>query len=192
MTPAGLGPVFTLQGAIEAGVRKDQVYGLVAAGEIERIGRGVYVESFLLDPAWESLAAASLLQPEATMCLTSALSYYDLSDEIPRGSDIALPRGVRQPAGFDHVFWHGFSATTFDVGKERIEVHPGIEVAVYSAERTIVDVFRLMHREGSDVAYEALRRWVRIRGNSPASLMRVTEEFPVTQSRIRTALEILL
>lgn len=35
--------MFTLDDARAAGVRKDQVYDMLAAGEIERVGRGVYL-----------------------------------------------------------------------------------------------------------------------------------------------------
>ena len=65
-------------------------------------------------------------------------------------------------------------------------------MAIYSAERSIVDTFRLMHQEGSDVAYEALRRWLRRRGNSPAGLLKVADSFPKALPRIRQALEVLL
>jgi predicted transcriptional regulator of viral defense system len=168
------------------------VYDLLESGEIERMGRGVYLRPDVVDPDFASLAAACAVREEATMCLTSALAYHDLSDAIPFGTDVALPRGTRHPAGFAHVTWHSFDPATFFVGREILEIELGMEVAMYSAERTIVDCFRLMHREGSDVAYEALRRWLRRRGSSPAALLQIADSFPVTRSRIRQALEILL
>ena len=63
---------------------------------------------------------------------------------------------------------------------------------IYSAELSIVDAFRLMHQEGSPVAYEALRRWLRRRGNTPAGLLEVGASFPKVLPRIRQALEVLL
>ncbi|MBM6621082.1 hypothetical protein JTF08_05620 [Micrococcaceae bacterium RIT802] len=186
------GRAFTLTDARAAGLRKDQVYALLASGAVDRVGRGVFVERGVIDPLWESLTAATAVRPEATLCLTSALLHYDLTDMIPFGTDIALPRGKRHPAGFEHVAWHSFDTETFDVGRERVKVAPDVEVTIYSAERTIVDVFRLMHREGSDVAYEALRRWIRKRGSSPARLMAVAASFPRTESRLQAALQVLL
>jgi hypothetical protein len=64
-----------------------------------------------------ALAAATVVKPAATMCLTSALVYHGLSDAIPFTTDIALSRGTRHPAGFAHVSWHSFDASTFDVGR---------------------------------------------------------------------------
>lgn len=185
-----LGPVFTLDGARSSGLRKDEVYDLLAAGEIERLGRGVYLRADAIDPRFASLAAASAVQPMSTMCLTSALVYHGLSDEIPLETDIALPRGTRFPAGFEHVTWHAFGQATFEVGRTVMSEHP--DLRVYSAERTIVDAYRIAHLEGIDQANEALRRWVRRSGSSPAELLRTAEHFPRTVTVIREALQVLL
>lgn len=42
-------PAFTLEDAREAGLRKDEVYAQLKQGEIERVGRGVYVRHDLSD-----------------------------------------------------------------------------------------------------------------------------------------------
>lgn len=185
------GPVLTLEAAVRSGLRKDQVYALVDSGDLERIGRGVFVDPGRIDPAWSSLAAAGALKPDATLCLTSALVHHELSDAIPFATDIALPRGTRHPAGFEHVTWHSFDPDTFEVGRTLIE-RDGLTLAIYSAERTIIDSFRLAHREGLDQAYEALRRWVRKRGNQPSALLELAALFPKARPRIRQALEVLL
>lgn len=190
--PAALAPVFTLQEAESAGWSKDQVYRLLKSGDIERVGRGVYIRANRIDPAFVSLAAATAIHKAATWCLTSALAYHALSDTIPFGSDIALPRGARHPAGFEHVSWHSFDIATFEIGRESLVASPEVRLAVYSAERTIIDCFRLMHQEGSDVAHTALRRWVTRRGNSPSSLLKLASPFPKALPRLRQALEALL
>lgn len=187
-----LAPAFTLEDARVAGLTKDQVYALLDRDEIERVGRGVYVRPEVLQPALTALAAAAALREDATLCLTSALVHHDLSDAIPFASDIALPRGTHQPVGLSNVSWHSFDPATFAIGREYADAGGGANVAIYSAERCIVDTFRLMHQEGSDVAYEALRRWLRRRGNTPAALLKVAGSFPKALPRIRQALEVLL
>lgn len=182
--------VLTLESARAAGLRKDEVYRMARDGELERIGWGVYIRPGELDPAVASLAGATAVKPAATMCLTSALVHHGLSDEIPLATDIALPRGVRSPAGFEHVAWHAFHPETFDVGRIAMSDHPDLKV--YSAERTIVDAFRLAHIEGIDLAHEALRRWVRRPSSSPAELLRTAALFPRTVPAIRQALQVLL
>lgn len=192
MATAGLASVFTLEGARELGIRKDQVYESLERGEIERIGRGVYVRLDAIDPAHATLAAASAVQPDATLCLTSALVHHELSDAIPFAADIALPRGIRHPAGFDHAAWHSFDAATFEIGRGPIPGTGALQLHIYSAERTIVDCFRLMHREGSEVAHAALRRWLRRSGSSPSTLLKVAASFPRSLPRLRSALDALL
>ena len=182
--------VLTLESARAAGLRKDEVYRMARSGELERIGRGVYIRPGELDPAVASLAGATAVKPAATMCLTSALVYHGLSDEIPLETDIALPRGTRFPAGFEHVVWHAFGQATFEVGRTVMSEHP--ELRVYSAERTIVDAYRIAHLEGIDQANEALRRWVRRSGSSPAELLRTAGHFPRTVAVIHRALQVLL
>ena len=184
--------MLTIRSARAAGLRKDEVYRMVQAGGLERIGRGVYVQPGEIDPGLAALAGATAVKPQATMCLTSALVHHDLSDEIPFAADIALPRGMRFPAGFEHVTWHSFDAATFEIGRARLDRHPELGLWVYSAERTIVDAFRLAHREGIDQAAEALRRWVRRAGNSPATLLKTADAFPRTAPAIRQALQVLL
>jgi predicted transcriptional regulator of viral defense system len=185
-------PVLTLGAARATGLRKDEVYRMVELGELERVGRGVYVRPGEFDPALTSLAGATAVKPQATMCLTSALVYHGLSDLIPFDTDIALPRGIRQPAGFEHVSWHSFDPATFEIGRTQIPDQPSAQLWVYSAERTIVDSYRLAHREGIDQANEALRRWVRGRGNTPAQLLAVAAHFPRAATVIREALRVLL
>jgi predicted transcriptional regulator of viral defense system len=130
----------------------------------------VYLRPDTIDSAFASLAAATAVRQEATLCLTSALVHHDLSDTTPFKSDIALPCGTHHPVGLAQVAWRSFDPTTFHIGRDHIDAGNGFTLITYSAERTIVDCFRLMHQEGSDVAYEALRRWVRRRRNSPAVL----------------------
>lgn len=192
MSVSSLAPAFTLDDAREAGLRKDEVYALLAAGQIERLGRSVYVRTGSIDPAFAPLAAATALHPAATLCLTGALVHHDLTDQIPFGTDIALPRGQRHPTGFEHVTWHSFDSATFSIGRDTFHAAHGLQLAAYSAERTIVDSFRLAHNEGPDLAYTALRRWLPRRGSSPASLLRVAASFPKALPRIRQALEALL
>ncbi len=182
--------IFRLDQAFASGMSKRQLYALRDAGELVSAGHGIFARSDTPDDAL-MLAAISLRRPEATICLTSALVHHGLADDIQRTIDIALPRGMRRPAGFPHVTWHSFERESFNVGRE-FTFAGGIRTGIYSASRTIVDVFRLRHQEGSDVAYEALRRWLRMRDSQPSNLLMIAASFPKAELAIRHALEILL
>jgi hypothetical protein len=49
----------------------------------------------------------------------------------------------------------------------------GEEISIYSPERSVVDAMRLRGQVGSDVAYEALRRYLKRPGASPGDLLRL-------------------
>jgi len=73
------------------------------------------------------------------------------------------------------------------------EVHhvDGARCRRNSAPRTIVDTYRLRNTAGSDVANEALRRWLHS-GGQPAQLIAVARAFPSAMPALLHALEVLL
>ena len=48
------------------------------------------------------------------------------------------------------------------------------------------------HLQGSDIAWEALRRWLRQPGASPAQLIALAKHFAGAEPALRNALEVLL
>jgi len=177
----------------EIGLTKYRLYEMVRSGEYEQIAPGIYARSGVLDDTTAGLASIAGRKPTATLCLLSALSLYDLTDEIPRASDVALIRGERAvTTNYLQVRWHYFDPATFEVGRRRHQLVENITIGVYSAERTIVDVFRLRHELGADIANEALKRWLGRRSGKPADLLNVAKAFPKAAPALRAALEVLL
>jgi predicted transcriptional regulator of viral defense system len=95
------------------------------------------------------------------IALESALSYWDLTDNIPSQVHLAVPEGAHRPA-IDHppTAVHVFRAATFDLGRIEIREESGERFWITDRERTIVDAFRLRHRLGEDEAHRALRRYL--------------------------------
>jgi predicted transcriptional regulator of viral defense system len=176
------------------GLSKHRFYALVHTGELEQIAPGYYLRPGELDDTTATWASISLRKPSATICLLSALSLHELTDEIPRETDIALPRGERTLATrFAPIRWHSFDRATFDLGRgEHRLLDTGLSIGLYSPERSIVDAFRLRHELGAEVANEALKRWLRRRGNNPATLLDLARSFPKALPALRTTMEILL
>lgn len=175
------------------GLTRHRFDRMLAAGEYERIAPGTFFRAGATDDttaAWMALAAK---KPEATICLLSAAALHELTDEIPLATDIAIPRGS-QPATirFAPVTWHRFARETFDIGRADHPLPAGLSIGLYSPERTIIDAFRLRHELGADVANEALKRWLRRRGSTPASLLALSRSFPQALPALRSTLEILL
>ncbi len=186
-----LGDTFRYREARDAGLSDRRIYRLRDAGAIIAVGGGVY--------RWADAPAADLdlieiaeRVPRATLCLEAALARHGLIDSIPAAIDIAIPRGNTRPVLKAPCRLHQFDRATFDLGRETLEVGARSPMGIYSAERSIIDVIRIRHLQGVDLAWEALRRWLRQPGRSPARLIEMAGHFPGAEPAIRRALEVLL
>jgi hypothetical protein len=90
------------------------------------------------------------------------------------------------------VQWHLFDAATFDIGRDTLRLDADTRIGLYSAERSIIDAFRTRGHGGHELAYEALKRWLRRRAAHPSTLLKLASRFPRAATPIRNALEILL
>ena len=176
------------------GLSPHQLYALARAGELEQIAPGIYARTGELDDTTAAWASISLRKPSATICLLSALSIHELTDEIPRETDIALPRGERTlSTRLSPIQWHSFDRKTFNLGRTHHSLtHGDLTIGLYSPERTIIDTYRLRHEIGADIANEALKRWLRWRGSTPTGLLEMARYFPQALPALRSTLEILL
>ena len=186
-----LGDTFTYGEAKRAGVGDRRLYALRDTGEILGLGGGVYRWADA-PPADFDLIEIAERVPRATLCLETALARHGLIDAIPTAIDIAIPRGSTRPSLKAPSRIHQFDPRTFDLGRDALEVGARRPIGLYSAGRSLVDVVRLRHLEGSEVAWEALRRWLDRPGRRPAELIELAREFPQAEPALRRALEVLL
>ena len=182
---------FTYREGLAAGLSEHHVRRLVVEGRLDRLGSGIYrkTDAFSTD---EELALIAAAGADATLCLLTALARHDLTDRIPARFDVALPRSRRPPKLSLPVLWHRFADDTFTVGRQTLVLEGGRSIGLYSRERTLVDVFRLRHREGIDLAHDPLKRWLRHPGAQPVTLLTLARRFPKSERAIREALELLL
>lgn len=173
-----------------AAEKRSALYREHAQGRWDRIGRGVYLPADAPPLDWDRLEAATR-RPEATICLLSALAHYDLTDAIPDALNVAIPRGTRAPVTEGAIRWHRFDVATFDLGRDEVLI-PGSSqhIGLYSAERTIVDCFRLRSSVGYEVARDATKEWLR-RGGKPAELMAFATQLPRARGPLLQVLEVL-
>ena len=189
--PGSLPPVFTYSDAIAAGVSAERLYRYRDEGHLEQLGRGLYRRADA-SPADHNLLEIAHRVPEGTLCLTTALARHGLTDIIPDRIDVAIPRGRRLPALQSPANIHVFAKDTFELGREVIRAGDGLTLGLYSAERSLVDMVRLRHREGTEIAWDALRHWLRRKGTRPATLIEMARSFHGAESAVRHALEIVL
>lgn len=173
-----------------AGLSRSALYRAAQAGRWERIARGIYLPADALAADWDQIEAA-VRRPDATICLTSALAHYDLTDTIPAALDIAIPRGARTPSSTASIAWHHFDRATFDSGREEITIRGSDQmIGIYSPERSIADAFRLRGEVGYELARDALREWLR-RGGKPGRLIEIASHLPRAKTPVLQALELL-
>ena len=147
--------------AIKQGIHPRTLYAMRDTGIIEKISRGVYRLSELPPLGNPDLIAVSTRIPSSVLCLISALSFHEITTQVPHQVWIALKRGA-EPPRIEYpptkVIW--FSGEAFSEGIQTHEID-GQEVKVYSPEKTLADSFKYRNRLGLDVAIEALRLYRR-------------------------------
>lgn len=181
---------FTYAHARALGLTDRDLAQLCDREELERLARGIYnLPGLAADP---DLIELALRHDKATLCLTSALAHHDLTDEIPRIIDVALPRGQRHPATAAPATWHSFDPETFDIGRDSLQLTGAIVIGIYSPARSIIDAYRLRNRFGIDAANSALKRWLKQPGNQPAELLQLARRFPRALPIINFTLQTLL
>ena len=140
-----------------AGLRREYVQRLLARGELERIGRGLYAVPEAKVSAYRSLAEVSKVVPQGVVCLLSALRYHGLTAQHPSDIWLALPskawRPRRTPFPVRAVY---FSTAAHRAGIETRTID-GVAVRIYSPAKTVADCFKYRNKIGIDVALEALR-----------------------------------
>lgn len=144
------------------GVSRTQLQRLVARGEVERLGRGLYTLAGQRRDERQDLAEAARRVPAGIVCLLSALRFHHLTTQDPFEVWMAVGHKAWR-SRVDHpplrlVFLTGRALT------EGIESHKvnGVEVRVFSAAKTVADCFKFRNKIGIDVAVEALREFRRL------------------------------
>lgn len=145
--------------ALRLGISRRTLYAMRDAGVIEPVTRGLYRLASLEPLSHPDLVMVASRIPQGVLCLISALSFHELTTQVPHVIDVAIERGKRKPR-LDYpptrFFW--FSGPAFYEG---IQTHAldGVSVRIYDPEKTVADCFRYRTQLGMDVVLEALRIW---------------------------------
>lgn len=142
--------------ALAAGVSARTLYSLRDRGMIEEVSRGLYRLTELPPIMNPDLVIVGARVPRGVICLISALSFHEITTQIPHAVHIAVEKGMETPRiSQPPVSVHWFSPQTFDAGIEQHSID-GINVRIYSPEKTIADCFKFRNKLGMDVILEAL------------------------------------
>lgn len=145
--------------AIRIGIHPRTLYALRDSGEVEQVSRGFFrlaEKPSLTNP---DLVTVALRIPRGVICLISALAYHGLTTEIPHSVDVALPGHAQIPklGGIPlRAFW--YSEPSFSAGVQTVSID-GVDVRIYSPEKSIADCFKYRNKIGLDLAIQALRTY---------------------------------
>jgi len=155
----------------KAGFNKAIIKVSLANENINRLDRGLYSLSEGMSFSNPDLIAISIKIPKGIVCLLSALSFHEATDEIPKYVDVAIPRGTHESRiKYPPVRFYRFATDTWRAGVEKHEIE-GHEIKIYSLAKTIVDCFKFRNRIGINVAREALKIAVTEKHVKPTDIM---------------------
>ena len=155
--------------ARKLGISPSLISYYVQKGLIEKIDRGIYRSAnqvLDVDFRYEDLVLISQSIQGGVICLISALTIYELTDEIARAHWIAVSNDSRAPRRKGAKI---IRMRNIKLGKTKITV--GCEtVNIFDIERTIIDSFRYL---GVEIGVKALRAALKKSGNDKLDLKKL-------------------
>jgi predicted transcriptional regulator of viral defense system len=143
--------------AIKAGIHPGTLYEMRDSGALEMISRGVFRLSESPPLASPDLVTVATRVPNGVICLISALSFYELTTQIPHEVHVALSQGAENPRlDYPPIKIYRFGGEAFTAG---VEIHniDSARVRIYSPEKTLADCFKFRNKVGLDTVIEAVR-----------------------------------
>lgn len=159
------------------------------AGRLHKLRPGVYRPGTQETWMHQDLVDACAAVPKGVICLVSALSYHGLTTTIPNATWIAIPRTdwvptLTLPARFVQM---GTRAQRAGIEIIRIK---GAKVRIYGKAKSVCDALRFRDKVGVEVAFEALKTFLR-QGGQPDELIR-WEEVCRVKTTLRGYLQAIL
>ena len=126
-------------------------------GQLQKVGRGLYIASETHLTEHQSLVEACKRVPQGIICLLSALRFHGLTTQAPSEVWMAIDDKAWRPK-VDNPRLHvvRFSGEALASGIED-HIIEKVHVWVYGPAKTVADCFKYRNKIGLDVALEALR-----------------------------------
>jgi predicted transcriptional regulator of viral defense system len=179
----------TTRQANVAGLSNERLRLLADAGEIERVGQGVYMRP---DEFLDAMVVMQLRRPRIVYSHETALFLHGLTDRDPVSYTVTVPNGyntARLRADGVNVFT--VSKDLYGLGIVRANTPFGNAVKVYDRERTVCDCLRSRNRMDTAIVMEGLKRYARSRDRDLNRLTRMADTFHVS-AVLMGYLEVLL
>lgn len=150
-----MGGIIQTKEALDAGIHPRTLYTLRDQGFLQQISRGIYqvMNSEIVDP---DFAVVSKKIKNGVICLISALSFHEMTTQIPHKVYVAVKAGARTPIlDYPPVSIYHFSGKAYTEGYKPHRINENI-IKIYNAEKTLADCFKFRNQIGLDVFLEAI------------------------------------
>ena len=159
------------------GVSAAAISRAVNSGDVLRLGRGLYTLPDAHLDTNESLIEIAKYAPKAVVCLTSALAFHGLTDQLPRRIWIAIGAKDWKPKiTYPSTRTVRFREPYFSEGVEEHRLG-GAAVRMYTIPKSLADAFRNRRLVERSVAIEALKSVFEQRKASPSSIAEAARKF---------------
>lgn len=139
------------------GISRNYLYRMHNEGLLEKNAVGLYTLPEAPVTENSSLAEVAKRLPHAVVCLISALSYHEITTQIPHEIWLTIPRGSWRPdVEYPPLNLTYVSGPAYSFGIQECVIN-GVAVKIYSPAKTVADCFKFRNKVGLDVAIEALR-----------------------------------
>jgi predicted transcriptional regulator of viral defense system len=158
--------------ALRAGIHPSTLYTMRDVGTLELVSRGVFRLAGSEPLGNPDLVTVATRVPNGVICLISALAFHQITTQIPHEVHVALQRGAELPRlEYPPIKLYWFKDQAFTAGVETHKLD-GVDIRIYSPEKTLADCFKFRNKIGLDTAVEAVRFYRKRRSVNVDALMR--------------------
>ena len=148
--------------AKQLGINEKTLSDMLSQGFLIREDRGIYRLEEHPPLSNPDFVLVSIRAPKAVICLISALSFHNLTTEIPSNVYIALPRDIKKPRiKYPPLYVIRLKYKAYRSGVEK-HMLDGVPVKIYNKEKAVTDCFKFRNKIGKDIAIEALKEYMRL------------------------------
>ena len=151
--------ILSAKEARDKGIQSWYLAKMTRAGELERVGRGIYY-----DPTFESYDEQYFFQLLNQVCIysyQSALYLHQLTDRLPFIDEVTVYQGYNAWRIKDQVSVHWVSKKHYPIGVTEVKTPMGNPVRVYNKERTLCDILRDRKKQDPEIFSKAFHLYLR-------------------------------
>ena len=177
---AKYGVVLRVSDLLNFGLSFRQIRRLVESGQLVKVDKGIYR---IPDQEYDERVALALRIPTGVFCMYSASFIHQLSNFVPSGQHLAVPKKSRYVVpDFTPVKLYFWEETPYKLG---VIEHPleGGTIRVYDPEKTVCDFFRLSSKTG-ELAIEVLKSYLQRPDRNISKLFNYAKKLRVQNSLI--------